>query len=82
VAPLDALLDGIALVGVKTAELVLDVVTKLLADVEQRLALDVQHLRQGVNTHFLLCQAQLLLCRSLLWLRSRRGRRVISFAPF
>jgi hypothetical protein len=39
VAPLDALLDGFALVGVKTAELVLDVVAKLLADVEQRLAL-------------------------------------------
>jgi len=41
VAPLDALLDGIALIGIQTAELVLDIVTKFLANLEQRFALDV-----------------------------------------
>jgi len=64
---LEPLPDQLALVVVEAAQLVLDVNADLLADVEQVLALHVQHLGQGINPHFLflLLQAPLLLsmCR-------------------
>jgi hypothetical protein len=59
VALLHPLGEGLRLVVVQTAELVLDVITQLFAVVEQVLALDVQRLRQLIDPHFLLSQATL-----------------------
>jgi hypothetical protein len=51
--------DGIALLGIQAAQLVLDVNTVLAAQVEQVFALHVQFTRQSINPNFLFLQAQL-----------------------
>jgi hypothetical protein len=58
------LLQGITLLRLKVAQLVLNIDPVLAAQVEQVLALHVQLARQDVNSNFLsILQAARLLCR-------------------
>src|SRR5206468_6053153 len=58
--PLYHLFDQVALLGIETAQLVLDVDAGLTAEVEQIFTLDVQLARQRIDADFLSLQAQLL----------------------